>query len=873
MRISVSAKVLTMPSACVCCGSPATQFVRASSTRVEGKRVIRTKTSAWEFPQCGSCASHDHEWPNASGGLLVWLVVLTFGIYLYFYVQRRRRALSMCTVACARPRMAVQYFGWHGTVHHFDFHSPWFVREFLVANKGKIVEADSRALALLDAPPPPVAPAPRPAPSPATTRSASPVYTALQAPPVARVTPPPLQFLGLQHRVTVAGRTLLGPLTYVISSSGVDCSSAIVMAAPVGQSNRAEPLPYWPSYASASPDQRALYLDWLAGGRNDRAVPIGYVFIYFYGLEQRVLVDDCDHADVRAEVKRLLALYGDNNSFHGYAQSLLSFMVLPRLAQLREEELRESLPPMVAMNSSALAGVLAWFHLRDRPLPAEYAAVVVRSMEGAKRGVVVQRAARELGDLFAIRYREKFRDGMILQAAKRDETISYHPASASLAMSRRDIRASLPHVLGRTAQFTPLVTLWNACIADLKKVSSAKRNTSATGSMTAEAWEALPPELRADYDHPAQDAWDELVERAPRLEGYHLVTAGQLVALGGVPVAASVSAVQLRQACETASLLGYAVEPDARVDAKKRPSASELLVWRVDDTRPMAETTWRSAQTMLSLMLSVASADGAVEGNEVAVVASFIEELFVLDDLMRSRVEALRHLLTRGPAKVGAIARTLQTTRTPDELRKIGRVLVAVAGADGVITDGEHKSLRALYKGLGLSAGDLAAAVAASGAQLESDAPVSVRPAEDGAPGQPIPSPPGTKAPALDGKAIAAILAETREVAALLSAVLDSDEDAEVATVGPTAAAPQPLPGTGVLCTLDVRYQTIVQQLLTKPVWTTVEVRALAAGAKLMPGAIVETVNSWSDDHLGDYLIEEGDGWHIKADLVTRANA
>ncbi|MBK9031560.1 MAG: TerB family tellurite resistance protein [Myxococcales bacterium] len=372
---------------------------------------------------------------------------------------------------------------------------------------------------------------------------------------------------------------------------------------------------------------------------------------------------------------------------------------------------------------------------------------------------------------------------------------------------------------------------------------------------------------------------DTLIQRARRLEQYHVVKAGELVALGGTRPPASVSAVQLRQACETAALLGYAVEPDARVVTKKRTGESEMLIWRVDDTRPMPATTWRSVHTMLSLMLSVAAADGVVGADEVSVVASFIEELFVMDDLMRSRVEALRHLITRGPAKAGAIAKTLQTSRTRDELLKIGRVLVAVAGADGVISDNEHASLRTLYKGLGLTPAELSAAVIASGAQLANDVPVSVQPAEAPAPGQLIPPPRTTKGPALDSKAIAAILAETREVAALLSAVLDSDDDESPApTVAAAPGAPAPTAmaapaAEGMFATLDLRYQTIVQQPITKPHWSSAEVRTIATGAKLMPGAIVETVNAWSDDQLGDYLIDESDGWQIRAELLERATA
>src|SRR5205823_4774965 len=37
-----------------------------------------------------------------------------------------------------------------------------------------------------------------------------------------------------------------------------------------------ERLPYWPSYADATPDQRAKYLDWLGTGRCDKNFELGY---------------------------------------------------------------------------------------------------------------------------------------------------------------------------------------------------------------------------------------------------------------------------------------------------------------------------------------------------------------------------------------------------------------------------------------------------------------------------------------------------------------------------------------------------------------------------------------------------------------------
>src|ERR1035441_2550542 len=84
---------------------------------------------------------------------------------------------------------------------------------------------------------------------------------------------------------------------------------------------------YWPSYSTIVPACRAAYLQWLANGRNAPNAYIGYVFLYFYGLERRLLVDAQQSAAARSEretlvteVRRLLRIYGTNGSFRGEAE-------------------------------------------------------------------------------------------------------------------------------------------------------------------------------------------------------------------------------------------------------------------------------------------------------------------------------------------------------------------------------------------------------------------------------------------------------------------------------------------------------------------------------------------------------------------------
>ena len=85
-------------------------------------------------------------------------------------------------------------------------------------------------------------------------------------------------------------------------------------------------MPYWPSYSGIGPQARATYLDWLASGRSDTRYGVGYVFLYFYGLERRFFVDKPDEDEKRlliAEVERLLRIYGDNRSVKGYLGAFL----------------------------------------------------------------------------------------------------------------------------------------------------------------------------------------------------------------------------------------------------------------------------------------------------------------------------------------------------------------------------------------------------------------------------------------------------------------------------------------------------------------------------------------------------------------------
>ena len=174
---------------------------------------------------------------------------------------------------------------------------------------------------------------------------------------------------------------------------------------------------YWPSYSRIAPACRAAYLQWLADGRHAPHAYIGYVFLYFYGLERRLLVDEQKSASARSEreillteVRRLIGIYGTNGSFRGYAEGLLAYMTADD-AQRRYL----SSPPArrhgweVPFELRLGLGQLA---ADARPVPADWALAWLRLHPEGWLRTPATRCPAEFDEVFTRRYHERYGAGL-----------------------------------------------------------------------------------------------------------------------------------------------------------------------------------------------------------------------------------------------------------------------------------------------------------------------------------------------------------------------------------------------------------------------------------------------------------------------------
>ena len=247
-----------------------------------------------------------------------------------------------------------------------------------------------------------------------------------------------LQWHGEGATVKVGPYTLKDPLVYVFGGKGfVDEVSCIDLSLPIGKPIE-EPrgsLGYFPEYSRLVPEERATYLQWLARGRTGRVPDIGYAFLYFYGLERRLLLEGKDLSPIVKEVLRLLKTYSASGPFEDALSRFLCFSLagagIARLTEKWFETVFARTPDRG--DEQQLAVGLAWLFSHQRPLPASWALRLARLDPRAPRSVVLDRLPEAFAALFVKRYREVHGDGLPLQAARRDLEVTYRPASPCLS--------------------------------------------------------------------------------------------------------------------------------------------------------------------------------------------------------------------------------------------------------------------------------------------------------------------------------------------------------------------------------------------------------------------------------------------------------
>lgn len=743
-----------------------------------------------------------------------------------------------------------------------------------------------RRRSLLDLVPAPPEPEKRDAPVPVQQPHA------VQGPLLRVANQPTSYFVGVGQTVNVGWCTLQDPLIYVAdceSLYGAD-ASLLCLRRQIG-SPREEPhrsLGYWPRLGEVAPHQVANYLVWHAEGRQRPDIDLGYVFLYFYGLERRSLLDGQDIIPIAQEISRLLGIYGGSRSFRRYASNLISHLVMvgklkpttkliTKLLHFQGEYVEQEL-------STLLLGYLA---RQQQPMPADWAIILAAQDERARRSVVQERAGDELNRLFTLKYQERFGKGLVPITGSTESVLPYRAASPSLMPGTREAAeipiAKWPSVQGWRRQFAPVVELWNDCLEELRGFAR-KAETSGRGS--AYAYEALPPALRKEATHPLQSAWDTLLAEFSPEVGVILLPVSKLAELRGLEQRSKLTVKQSRDLAELADMLGTPLEPDSRYTDRAYSWDSHVAALKLPEMPTLpAGPNYLLAGVILRLALEVARADGTVDEDERRVMTEFLGERFMLTWNDRLRLNGLLQVLLKDDVSLSGLKKLLLDKFNEDQRSAIGRYLVNIAtSAKGVVPE-EVRALERTYKSLGLDPGLVARHLGDIG-HPRPERPVLVAPGQEDTRGEGIPA-----EGVLDLDRIRKLRAESDEVAKMLLDAMSQTKLGEepeelgegarevrvesslpaLVQIAPVIESVRASGSERLLSELAEGTRQLVQDLITKDTWTRADLEQLVRKHGRTVAAALEEINGWADERLGDFLVDGDDPARINRDLLNKA--
>jgi tellurite resistance protein len=712
-----------------------------------------------------------------------------------------------------------------------------------------------------------------------------PAYPPPPTPPPAPPKPPTMTWVPADQEIIVAGYTIRGGLFYTGHVYGVGGGTAATdpsmtdVDLPVRKLNPGETPPfigYYPSYISFSPESRDIYLQWLAGGRSDPSTDIGYVFVFFYGLERRLLSDARKDEQAKAEVpailtevKRLLGIYGENNSFRGYATSFVEFCQY--LYLLSSTDPQPPTEPRRGDFSLPLRFALADFSLGSRPIPPEWAlSWLEQSLEYYPR-TPARRCREEFVRLFHIRYRAEFGDGLVVKPNKTQLQFQYRAASGAFPGPLVLEAKGAPDITALKTPVNKFKEIAESCSDDLDSYS---RRIGAGEGRPLSAIALLPRELLAESQTPE---FLKLKEWLKLTVGSAAVTSVDLKTLLGffsledcpkVPKADALFVVQLL------GKLGYGFEPDPRFTGEAIEPAGSCVLFSADGALTAAPTAaYKTALVMMRLATTVVAADGTIGDSEKQVLENHIESVLDLSAAERTRLATYVHWLLLGVPDLAGMKKRLATWTPAQKLSAI-RFMLFVANADNRIDPEEIKVLTKVYKLFELDPETLYSDLHAVQTRPD-ELPATILQPDARTTDRAIPkrtSVSRKKRPsgvALDAEAIQRTLEETHQVQQLLASVFVEEDVATPAVSSPAA----PAIGAVSLLGLDTTHSSLLARLLTKPDWSRADLETLCAEFQVMADGAIDTINTAALEQYGDSLFDMADSLQVNQDIAKEVYA
>jgi uncharacterized tellurite resistance protein B-like protein len=647
---------------------------------------------------------------------------------------------------------------------------------------------------------------------------------------------------------------------YNTDASLIDPSLPINNKAP---DYRGDNMGYWPSYSGISAECRGAYLEWLSSNRNNPDEYIGYVFLYFYGLERRLLVDrkngivsNEEIILLFQEIKRLLSIYVKNNSFKNYAINLMShiWIVCGAKGKVSDD---------ILIYNNAYSPVFQFLLGKTvhegKAISADLAFAWVKGNPDYRLKTPARRCPQEFRALFEKRYSERFSpDGFFVKPNKTKLLINYHPASASLR-GYKPTETELPDPSRLKGPINKLCELVDCCIKELDAYSRFL-GTPGNPHGSIKSLVLLPPDLIEKLNPPKLAEIKQFLNNN-LVNGYCEISIESLLTVIGDNTLSKLTKKECEVIAKILKIIGFGIAPDLKYHGAKPEANGKVIIYPAGDENDFEPShNFKQVGTILRLGAMVAKIDDNVSASEVDFLEKLVEQDSYLTDAEKTSLMAYLHWRLSDPLNIKGLKTNLSGI-SEKEKTAISHILISVARADGNVDPAEIKQLEKLYIAIGLDKNSVSSDVHFANARKHTAS------SEKTALSEIIPRKSNKdQTVIIDQELLRIHEEETLDVKNVLEAIFaDTSIDEEDNT---NENIINGLSNEDDILGLDDAHQTLYLKLITKEKWARDEIKTICEQLNLMIDGAFETINEWAFEKVNVQLIEDGDPVYIDIELA-----
>ena len=687
-----------------------------------------------------------------------------------------------------------------------------------------------------------------------------------------------MTWVGRGQSISVQGFTIHNPLTYWSTNTYPEASciaAALKVEKPENTSSTS--LPYWPQYSGLTPIQRGKYLSWLSRGRNDDLDEIGYAFIFFYGLERRAILEKQDCDEILQEVQRLLIRYTLSSSFNSYLNQFMAYVVGSRLGVMNNSDIRKLFPSFDNLDDYTTKVILSWHGSQNLAIHWELCYSLSKTSAGFTRTNMVKKSPALLKQLFRKKFLLHFPEGIPVASAYDQFQLNYRHASPTLMRNVGYSKGAnliemliLPIPSLDSQPFESLKKIWDDCIEELKPAVS--RLNKSEGKITRDVYSALPDALKDEISHPERELWRNFISARQPVDGSIILQVSDIANQIGIEKREVLTATQSREITSTVKDFGWVLVPDQMTSGTSYRWNDAVAIVPLGDKEKAVSENFQSAALIFEIAYGIAASDEGVSEVEENFLKTFISDQFSLNVFEIECLKGVQKVLEIQPPSLSKIGKRLSKHLVPEQKIVLANFLVEIVLLDNKFVKEEQKAIKTVFKALEIDPAVSDELIKKFLVGQVPDEPITVLKSGKTRMGEAIPPPVIKPEFSINREKLKQTMEDTRAVQDILASVFEQESEEMENGIEPEVKIPEtpvktytrpgefdlPFPSE-TIPSLDTKYLSMLHDIMKSDEMSQDDFTGLARKHNLMPRAAFDDINTWADEELGDFLLEESE--------------